>query len=97
MVWRGHEVTAETNRRAELVREISDCGDPVKIRTLVRVAGATHVAIGALERNDFAEESRAAVRRAGEVVLDEDGGVVVRFDIGSELILQGVGLEGDDG
>jgi len=97
MVWRGHEVTGETNRRSELVREIYSCGDPVRVLALVEEAGASVVAIGALERKDYAEESLASIRQAGEVVLNEDGGFLVRFGVDSEGAPQEAELEGDDG
>ena len=79
LVWRGHGVTAETGRRAALVRELYSCGDPGKVRALAAGEGIPLIAIGALERADFSEEGLAAVQAAGEVVLDEAGGQVVRI------------------
>lgn len=92
LVWRGHGVTEETSRRAALVRELYSCGDPVRVREIAASEGIPLVAIGALERADFGEETLAAVRGAGEIVLDEAGGQVVR--IGST---GPVAMEVDDG
>ncbi len=97
LVWRGHEVTGETNRRAELVREIYSCGDPARVRALVAETGADLVAIGALERGDFPVESLDAVRRAGTVVLEEDGGAVVGFIAAAGEIPSESRMEEDDG
>lgn len=79
LVWRGHGVTEETNRRAALVRELYSCGDAARVREIAAGEGIPLVAIGALERADFAEETLAAVRAAGELVLDQAGGQVVRI------------------
>ena len=83
LVWRGHGVVEETSRRATLVRELYSCGDPARVREIATGEGIPLVAIGSLERADFAEESLAAVRAAGELVLDEAGGQVVRVDGGA--------------
>jgi uncharacterized membrane protein len=97
LVWRGHGVTRETNRRAQLVRELYSCGDPAAIRSLVDDAGVHVVTIGALERKDYPRESLDAIRRAGAVELDEDGGVVVRFK-DAVVVSEGVpGMEDDHG
>jgi len=79
LVWRGHGVTEETSRRAELVRELYSCGDAARVREIVAGEGIPLIAIGALERADFAEETLPAVRAAGELVLDQAGGQVVRI------------------
>jgi len=84
LVWRGHGVVEETNRRSELVRELYSCGDTDRVRDLVSESGTDLVTIGAFERRDFPAASLAAVRSAGTVVHDEEGGVVVRFDGGME-------------
>ncbi len=84
LVWRGHGVVEETNRRSELVRELYSCGDPDRVRELVAESGTDLVTIGVFERRDFPEDSLAAVRSAGTVVHDEGGGVVVRFDGGMD-------------
>lgn len=97
LVWRGHGVTAETSRRAGLVREIYSCGDPARVGALVAQSGAGLVVIGSLERTDFPEESLEAVRRAGAVVLDDDDGVVVRFPEDSAESPIEPGREDEDG
>jgi uncharacterized membrane protein len=79
LVWRGHGVTEETGSRSALVGELYRCGDPVRVRELVAAAGVDLVAIGSLERKDFPESGLEAVRAAGEVELDQEGGVLVRF------------------
>jgi len=79
LVWRGHGVTEETSRRAALVRELYSCGNPARVREIAAGERIPLIAIGALERTDFGEETLAAVRAAGEVVLDEAGGQVVRI------------------
>ena len=84
LVWRGHGVVDETNRRTDLVRELYSCGDPDRIKELVAESGAEFVTIGAFERRDFPAEALAAVRSAGTVIHDEEGGVVIRFDAGME-------------
>ncbi len=84
LVWRGHGVVDETNRRTELVRELYSCGDPERVRELVAESGNPVVAIGAIERRDFSAEGLAAVRSAGTVVHNEAGGEVVGFEAGME-------------
>jgi YYY domain-containing protein len=79
LVWRGHEITDETNRRASLVKRLYSCGSSDQVRALVAEAGVDLVAIGKLERDDFRPVTLAAVRAAGEVELDEDDGVLIRF------------------
>jgi YYY domain-containing protein len=79
LVWRGHGVVDETNRRAGLVRELYGCGDPGRVREIVAELGVELVMIGALETKDFDAAALEAVRSAGEVVMDRDGTTVVGF------------------
>ncbi len=79
MVWRGSDILVETGRREEIVKEIYSVGDPAKVRDLVTKEGFQLVVIGSLERKDFEEAGIQAVIDAGEIVLDEDGGLVVRI------------------
>jgi uncharacterized membrane protein len=69
LVWRGRGVVEETNRRAALVRELYSCGDTGRVREIAEGEGIPLVAIGTLERADFAERrSRAPLassKRAG--------------------------------
>jgi uncharacterized membrane protein len=78
-VWRGNEILPETERRSELITRLYSSGDAVKIRRTVEEAGIHLVTIGSLESKDFSEQQLAEVAAAGEVVLDEDGGQVIRF------------------
>ncbi len=78
-VWRGNQIHSETERRTHLVSRLYSCGDPHEVRRLVNQAGIHLVAIGALERKDFSWTQLQAVADAGEVVLDEDGAMLVRF------------------
>jgi len=78
-VWRGNEILEETNRRSDLITRIYTSGDAETIHDAVEEAGIHLVGIGALERKDFSDDQLALLAAAGEVVLDEDGGQVVRF------------------
>jgi len=78
-VWRGGEIYAETGPREELLKRLFSSQDPKEIRRLAKEAGIHLVAIGSLERKDFAAAKLRAVAEAGEVVVDEDGGMLVRF------------------
>ncbi len=84
LVWRGHEVSPETDRRRILVDRIYRSVDPGFVADAVREAGVDLVVIGALETRDFAAGDLAAIRAAGEVVFSENGGEVVRFDSGED-------------
>jgi uncharacterized membrane protein len=78
-VWRGGEVYAVTRARKELVSNLYSSRDPKEIRALARKAGIHLVAIGSLERKDFTAAKLKTLAEAGEVVLDQDGGMLVRF------------------
>ncbi len=79
LVWRGHDSATETERRRRQVEAIYRSGDPGRVAAAVAEAGADLVVIGALERRDFDAAQLEAVRAAGEVVLDEAGGELIRF------------------
>lgn len=79
LVWRGRDVTPETDRRRNLVDRIYEGKTADEVLAAVREAGVTHVVIGALEIRDFRPAALEAIRTAGEVVLDSDGGEVVYF------------------
>lgn len=79
LVWRGHEVSPETDRRRTLVDRIYGSIDPGFVADAVRETGADLVVIGALEKRDFAAGDLDTLRAAGEVVFSGDGGEVVRF------------------
>jgi len=49
----------ETSRRAAQVRELYSCGDPARVRGIAASEGIPLVAIGALERADFSDETLA--------------------------------------
>jgi YYY domain-containing protein len=78
-VWRGSQIHEETERRRELVSNLYSARDPATIRRLAKRAGIDLVAIGSLEHKDYSAAMLRAVAGAGEVVLDRDGGVLVRF------------------
>jgi uncharacterized membrane protein len=78
-VWRSNEILPETSRRALLIERLFTAEDANEIRRAAGEAGVHLVTIGSLERQDYTDENLRAVVEAGEVVLDEDGGLVVRF------------------
>ncbi|MFV2073510.1 MAG: DUF2298 domain-containing protein [Thermoanaerobaculales bacterium] len=78
LVWRGHEVTGETDRRRQLVTDLYSAESPERVRELAERAGIHLIAVGSLERNDFPATGLAAVSAAGEVMLDEDGALLIR-------------------
>ncbi len=78
-VWRGSSIHAETTRRQELVSKLYSSRDPKEVRQLVREAGVHLVAVGSLEHKDSSAAKLQTVIEAGEVVLERDGGILVRF------------------
>jgi YYY domain-containing protein len=78
-VWRGGEIYAETGSREELLSRLYSSQDPKEIRKLTKEAGIHLVAIGSLERKDFPAAEWGTLAEAGEVVVDRDGGMLVRF------------------
>ena len=80
LVWRGHDVTKETDARRRLVERIYTSDEPEMVIAAVREAGVDFVVIGSLERRDFDPTHLDAVRDAGEIVLSEDGAEILRFD-----------------
>jgi len=78
-VWRGNQILSETYRRALLIARIFTAPDGAGVRRAAADAGVHLVAIGSLERKDYTEEELRMVAEAGEVVLDQEGGTVVRF------------------
>jgi YYY domain-containing protein len=78
-VWRGDEIYEETGKRRELVSHLYSSHDPKQVERLVEKAGIHLVAIGSLERKDYSAARLRTVAEAGEVVLDQDGGMLVRF------------------
>jgi uncharacterized membrane protein len=78
-VWRGGDIHEETGKRRELVSGLYSSRDPSVVQRLANEAGVHLVAIGSLERKDFSAAKLRTVAEAGEVVLDQDGGMLVRF------------------
>jgi YYY domain-containing protein len=78
-VWRGSEIHEETGRRRELVSRLYSSRDPQEVQRLANQAGVQLVAIGSLERKDYSAAKLRTVAEAGEVVIDQDGGMLVRF------------------
>jgi YYY domain-containing protein len=78
-VWRGNDILEETDRRNELVSRLYSCADPAEVRRLAHEAGIDLVAIGSLEHDYYSSDQLHAVAAAGDVILDKDGGMLVRF------------------
>jgi YYY domain-containing protein len=78
-VWRGNEILEVTNRRRDLVSRMYSSLDKAEVRRLVHEAGVDLVAIGSLEHKDFSASRLRTVAEAGEVILDRDGGMLIRF------------------
>jgi len=78
LVWRGPSITPETARRREVVETVYSSDDPDEIRRLARAEGVDFIAVGSLENRTVSEGTVAAIREAGEVVLDREGGLLVR-------------------
>ncbi len=78
LVWRGPEITVETERRKDLVFRLYSSGDPEVVRQLAAEAGADLMAVGSLEARDFASSDLAAVAAAGEILVEKDGAFLVR-------------------
>ena len=78
-VWRSNEILRETDRRSLLIERLYTASVTHEIRQAAAEAGVHLAAIGSLERKDYTEEELRGVAESGEVVLDEEGGMVVRF------------------
>jgi uncharacterized membrane protein len=83
-VWRGVAFTPEVERRRQLVEALYTAADAQEVRRLMAEIGTDLVAIGSLERLAYPSHGLAAIAAAGEVVLDEEGGMLVRFPRGPE-------------
>jgi YYY domain-containing protein len=79
LVWRGHGVVDETNRRRALVEELYRCADPDRVREIAAEMGVDLVAVGSLERSDFSDEGLSAVAAAGSPVIELEDGILVRI------------------
>jgi hypothetical protein len=90
-VWRGNEILEETGRREELIRRIYTSGDPDVVRSLAENEPVHLVALGSLEHRDYPATGVAAVVEAGEVVLEEDGALLVRFGDPDTVAVSGEG------
>jgi len=88
-VWRGSQIGAELTRRSQLVQRLYSCGDPDEVRRIAAEIGTELVAVGMLERRDFAVEGLEAVVAAGEVVVSEADSVLVR--VGRGTMSEGIG------
>ncbi len=78
-VWRSNEILPETDRRLLVIERLFTAMDAEEIRRTAADAGVHLVAIGSLERKDYTDEELRVVAAAGEVVLDEEDGMLVRF------------------
>ena len=78
-VWRGNAIMGETSQRASLVKTVYTSGDPEEIRLAARNLGATHIVVGAKERQVYGEATLAAVRAAGPAAFSAGDCVIVRI------------------
>lgn len=79
LVWRGGDIAPELERRRHLVARLFVAVDEQQVRRLVAEAAVDLVVIGSLERRAMSQTTREAIRRAGEVVFEGGGALVVRF------------------
>jgi YYY domain-containing protein len=77
LVWRGHEVSPETDRRRQLVERIYKAADAEEVYAAAAEAAVDFIVLGALEKRDFTAASLDAIRSAGEIVFEAEGGEVV--------------------
>jgi YYY domain-containing protein len=80
-VWRGGEIYAELNPRQELVSRLYSSRESETVRRLALEAGIDVIAIGSLEHRDFTAATLQTVTKAGEIVLDQDGAMLVRITL----------------
>jgi uncharacterized membrane protein len=78
LVWRGSGVNAVTSDRKDLVSRLYASGDPKTVRDLAAAAGANLIAVGSLERRDFASDALQAVAASGEILVERNGEFLVR-------------------
>jgi len=83
LVWRGSSITSETGRRRRVVEAIYASDDPDEILRLARTERVDLIAVGSLERRVVSDATLAAIRDAGAVVVDVEGGLLVRIDPGA--------------
>jgi uncharacterized membrane protein len=79
MVWRGHGINDETERRRRLVNTVYRSDETREVAEAVERAGVDFVIIGALEIRDFQPVHLEVLRSAGSIVFDENGGQVIAF------------------
>jgi uncharacterized membrane protein len=77
-VWRGSAIGGETGRRVALVKTVYTSGNPEEVRRAATSLGASHIVVGAKERQIYGEASLGAVRAAGEAVFSAGECVIVR-------------------
>jgi len=80
LVWRGQGISEVIDEKKRLLDRIYRSADSEAVVAAVREAGVDVVVIGALERRDFDPLALDAIRAAGDVVLNVDGGEVVHFN-----------------
>ena len=91
LVWRGSSVSAETSRREQLVREVYASTEVETVRRLVSKAGVDVVAIGSIERLESSPASIDAIRRAGEIMIEQDGAALIRFSRTGDGVVEEAG------
>jgi uncharacterized membrane protein len=79
LVWRGASYQQELRRRRDLVERIYSSTSPEEIARLMGRTGCDLLVIGTLERFSTSGPALEAMRQAGEVVLEKNGGLIIRF------------------
>ena len=77
-VWRGNAIIGETGRRASLVKAMYTSGNPEEVRLTARTLGATHIVVGAKERQLYGDAVLAAVKQVGETAFAAGDCVIVK-------------------
>jgi uncharacterized membrane protein len=80
LVWRGGEIGPLLERRRKLVRRVYTCGSAKTIRALAGETPFDVIAVGGMERREYPQLDVDAIRRAGRVILEGEGMMLV--DVG---------------
>jgi len=80
LVWRGGGIGPVLERRRKLVRRVYTCGSAKTIRALAEETPFDVIAVGGMERRTYPQLDEDAIRRAGRVILDGEGMMLV--DVG---------------
>ncbi len=80
LVWRGGSIGPELDRRRKLIRRVYTCGSAATIRELAREVPFDIIAVGGMERRRYPQLDEGAIRRAGRIILDEEGTMLVEVE-----------------